>query len=627
MLRICILLFVSLLTLSAYAQVEIKAVNKAEIGAELIVTLSGAIADKSFITIVKSGAEQGSYNNYVYVQGKTQLTLLAPSVEGNYEIRLLAPSSPYATLAKTALVLVQAKASIEAPSSVAAGANFELRWSGPNNTRDYLAIGNTEQDYITYQYTNKGSPLSFIAPDKPGQYELRYFLASGDTVIARKPIDVTPVTATINAPQTIEAGKAIAITWQGPNNKGDFISIVQKGAPEGTYNSYAYTQKGNPLTLNASDFPGEYEIRYMSGQAYATLGTQALVVTAASATINAPDHAQAGTDISVNWSGPDNNGDYITIVPANSEEGAWLNYTYTRTGQPLTLKAPQTPGNYELRYSTGASYATLARKNIRIEPSKEKPGKLLASVKQTAMEKTSIAIILDASGSMLQKMDGQRRIDIAKDTLLNLTQNHIPEQTPFALRIFGKEVGSCQSDLEIPLQPLNRVNVASKIKAINAQNNAKTPIAASIKAIREDLANAGKEKLVILITDGEETCEGDPAAEIEKLSSKGIHIRLNIIGFAIDDTQLAARFAHWSKAGNGVYLSAKNSSELGKALNDALQYVYEIRGVKDELIGEAPLDNKTFSLLPGEYKVRLKGLPETEKTVVIEADETTKIEF
>ena len=68
----------------------------------------------------------------------------------------------------------------------------------------------------------------------------------------------------------------------------------------------------------------------------------------------------------------------------------------------------------------------------------------------------AIELILDASGSMLKRLDGKRRIEIAKEVLGEAITEHIPPGTPVALRVFGhKEANSCRTDLELPLAPLD----------------------------------------------------------------------------------------------------------------------------------------------------------------------------
>lgn len=60
--------------------------------------------------------------------------------------------------------------------------------------------------------------------------------------------------------------------WTGPNGPGDYITIVQEGAPEGAYLSYANTAGGSPVTQTVPDSAGAYETRYVAGKG-STLGS------------------------------------------------------------------------------------------------------------------------------------------------------------------------------------------------------------------------------------------------------------------------------------------------------------------------------------------------------------------
>ncbi len=50
--------------------------------------------------------------------------------------------------------------------------------------------------------------MEFTAPDKPGKYELRYFLGSGNKVIATRPFTVGSVAASVTAPASVAIGAA-----------------------------------------------------------------------------------------------------------------------------------------------------------------------------------------------------------------------------------------------------------------------------------------------------------------------------------------------------------------------------------------------------------------------------------
>ena len=614
------------LSSAAFAQATVNGPATTTAGARIEVTVNGSKNPRDFVTVVEKTAREGAYGGYEYISKPGTYKLVAPPKPGDYEIRLLAADSPYPTLARRALRIDAVEATLDAPGQVAAGAKFSVKWTGPNNERDYVAIGNAARLYMGYEYTKAGSPLTLTAPDEPGQYELRYFLGVGDTIIGKRPLVVGSVSASITAPQSAPAGSKIKIAWQGPNNALDFVTIVKAGAPDKQYGAYEYTKAGSPFEMRAPDAAGEYEVRYLTGQTYATLATAKMTITATTASIKGPPQAVAGSTFAVNWQGPNNERDYVTIVKKGAREGDYANYEYTARGNPVKVLAPVEPGEYELRYSTGQSYTTLARAPITVTPAKEEPGFVEVTAASALPAGSAVEIILDASGSMLQKIGKDRRIDIARQTLTKLVTTTIPAGTPFAFRVFGRMEDSCQSDLDVPLGPLNAQAVTAKIAALEPKNGAKTAIGASLELVASDLRSVQGERLVILLTDGEETCGGDPAVAIEKLKKAGTTVRVNIVGFAIDDAKLAATFRHWADAGSGAYFDAQGAAALNEAMAKAMRPTFEVVDAQGKVVGEGLAGGEPVRVLPGNYTVRLAG-NKAGQSVAVRAKEKATVKF
>jgi von Willebrand factor type A domain len=238
-----------------------------------------------------------------------------------------------------------------------------------------------------------------------------------------------------------------------------------------------------------------------------------------------------------------------------------------------------------------------------------------------------VEIILDASGSMLQKLGSERRIDIAKRTLHKLVGSTIPPGTPFAFRVFGREVDSCQTDLDVPVAPLNVAAVQGRINALVAKNGAKTPIGASLDKAAEDLKSVSGEKLVVLVTDGEETCGGDPAAAIANLRKAGMTTRVSIVGFALDDATLAATFRRWSDAGGGAFFDAKDAAGLDKSLTEALRPGFEVVNAQGQVLASGIVGGDAVTVPAGNHQVRIKGRANSAKPVVVNPKETASVSF
>lgn len=343
-------------------------------GATIVARYAGAPAGdrRDWLAVVPADAGDEVYLDWAYASGTSgSVELRVPDDAGELEVRyhLVLPEGGTRVIGRSPVFASQAAtATLEGPAEVGAGGTFAVAWTGPDNDGDYLTIvpeGAHEGSYDSYAYTRDGSPATLIAPGRPGAYELRYVTGQGGT-LARAPITVIAVEAAVAGPSEVPAGSEFDVAWTGPDNDGDYLTIVEVGAHEGAYTSYAYAREGSPVTLAAPVEPGAYEIRYVAGRGDATLASAPITVTAVSASLQAPASVATGERFEVGWEGPDNRNDYVTIVAAGAPEGAYLSYQYTRDGRPATLTAPTEPGAYEVRYVTGVGDRTLASVPITV---------------------------------------------------------------------------------------------------------------------------------------------------------------------------------------------------------------------------------------------------------------------
>jgi hypothetical protein len=629
--RACVLLVLSALVVPAALvaqQATLSGPSQVSVGAPLAIAWTGPAVGQDFISVDAAGAPESSYGSYVYANAGTPAQLTAPDTPGRYVVRYHSGTSGYAVLASHPIEVVDVTATLTVPGSVEAGAPFKLTWTGPGNSTDFISIdpaGAPERDYGDYAYATEPS-ITLTAPDQAGQYLVRYHMGGSYRVIGQAPVTVGGVSASVTAAVSAAAGSELEVSWTGPANSGDFLSIDSVGSPESDYGNYGYAAEGSPLTIRVPERPGAYELRYHTGSSYAVIGRAPLEVLANTATVSGPPSAAGGSEFAVPWTGPDNSGDYVTIVPAGASNREYLTYAYTRAGTPAALRAPLEPGNYEIRYMTGGLRDVLASAPISITPGVV-PGQLRIIADAGAVGRTgAIEVILDASGSMLQRIAGERRIEIARDALTQLVTDIIPAGTPFALRVFGhREVDSCRTDLEIPLSALNPASAAAAIGGVQAMNLARTPIGASLRLVRSDLANATGTRLVVLVTDGEETCDDDPLAAIAELRGAGIEVRVNVVGFAIDEHQLREQFESWARAGGGLYTEADDREELERAMAVTIEVPFEVR-LGDEVVATGVVNEEPLSLAPGSYRVRvLDGSTPSELSADVASGETTTV--
>jgi Ca-activated chloride channel homolog len=237
----------------------------------------------------------------------------------------------------------------------------------------------------------------------------------------------------------------------------------------------------------------------------------------------------------------------------------------------------------------------------------------------------NIEVILDASGSMLAKIGEQPKIDIAHQSLDAFVQQ-LPDNTKVALRSYGHRRTNDCSDLELvaPLGPLDRGAFMEKVRSVRARLTGRTPIEASIRAAAEDLRAATGETLLVLVSDGDETCDGDPARAAADLRAANPNVRVSVIGFDIGNAEWQARLQAIAEQGGGSYFDAADASQLAAALQQAVQLTYRVVDARGREVYTGPVGSVAQDLPNGEYRVEVGGpTPFLSERVRISGTQTT----
>jgi Ca-activated chloride channel homolog len=138
---------------------------------------------------------------------------------------------------------------------------------------------------------------------------------------------------------------------------------------------------------------------------------------------------------------------------------------------------------------------------------------------------THVLLVLDASGSMFNKLaDGQYRITAAKDAVAGFV-SRLPAAPDLhvGLRVYGARVAAlddtaCEdSELVVPVDGFDRDRLLGAVRGTQAKGA--TPIAYSLELALDDLRGADGRAIVVLVTDGIESCGGDVRAAVEDLTS------------------------------------------------------------------------------------------------------------
>ncbi|MBI5422348.1 VWA domain-containing protein [Candidatus Peregrinibacteria bacterium] len=195
---------------------------------------------------------------------------------------------------------------------------------------------------------------------------------------------------------------------------------------------------------------------------------------------------------------------------------------------------------------------------------------------------TQMELILDDSGSMWGQVEGKAKIDVAKDSMNKIIDDlKTKDKLQVALRIYAHQNKECtNSVVEMPMGKIDAEGMKAKIKDLKPLGS--TPIAysltESVKDFKKDLTG---ERVVVLVTDGLESCNGDPCAVAKALKEGGVISQLHVVGFGLTKTELETLKCIVDPF-KGQVVGANNSTEFLKAmqtiLNKALESNVELTG-------------------------------------------------
>lgn len=179
----------------------------------------------------------------------------------------------------------------------------------------------------------------------------------------------------------------------------------------------------------------------------------------------------------------------------------------------------------------------------------------------------SLILVLDGSGSMKEAGgSGSTRMEEAKKGL-NGVIDDLPDDANVGLRVYGSEIsdgpGSCEdSELLVPVEPVDKDALRAGVEKLKPLGN--TPIAYSLEKAYADLPKEGP-RSIVLVSDGEENCQGDPCKVAADLKKKGADFYVDVVGLQVD-AKSREQLTCVASAGGGTYYDVKDLSELQETL-------------------------------------------------------------
>ena len=193
-------------------------------------------------------------------------------------------------------------------------------------------------------------------------------------------------------------------------------------------------------------------------------------------------------------------------------------------------------------------------------------------------ETLNVEVILDASGSMAQSVPGGVKMDLAKSSIRDFLKS-LPPSANVGLRVLGhkgsgadkdKQLSCSQTELVYGLEPFNESRFNGVLNSFAPKGW--TGIAKALEEAQKDLASKqgpGVKNMIYLVSDGIETCGGDPVATAKALHQSNVAAVVNIIGFDVDN-QAQQQLKSVANAGGGSYVTVKDATSLKEAFQDQI---------------------------------------------------------
>lgn len=176
------------------------------------------------------------------------------------------------------------------------------------------------------------------------------------------------------------------------------------------------------------------------------------------------------------------------------------------------------------------------------------------------------SILLDASGSMAADNRGQTRMQAAKAAIDGFVRE-LPAGATISLRVYGHEGDnseaakalSCDSSEMLFFGRVGEPGFSEALATLAPVGW--TPMAKAINDAGADIPADATDAIVYVLTDGIETCGGDPVAAAEALRAAGHQPIINVIGFDLGDADQAAQRAV-AEAGGGEFTAVDSADAL-----------------------------------------------------------------
>ncbi len=213
-----------------------------------------------------------------------------------------------------------------------------------------------------------------------------------------------------------------------------------------------------------------------------------------------------------------------------------------------------------------------------------------------------LIIILDQSGSMADTLGNDTRMEVAKRVSVKLVSNLPDNLMGLGFYSYGYSQDCNElKEWQPTFEKLKKKELIDNIQKMGPGNG--TPIANSLKKVKESIQDKKGNFHVVLITDGGEGCDNsttqaDVIKEAESLisiKSSTLNVKLDIVGLDVPP-EVKADLEKVSQASKGKYTDAKTEEDLEEA------FLSPLKDIISNLQGIVCLQKQLDKLLHCEQK-------------------------
>jgi len=184
---------------------------------------------------------------------------------------------------------------------------------------------------------------------------------------------------------------------------------------------------------------------------------------------------------------------------------------------------------------------------------------------QPAAMRGETIVILDMSASMWGRIGDKPKLEIAREAVRSMF-SRFPATSRVGLMAYGhRQAGQC-SDIQMLFPPglVNATVASGALDRLTARG--KTPLTEAVRQAAAALRSREQGGTIILVTDGIETCGGDPCALAAELEATNASFTAHVVGFDLRTPSERARVACIAERTGGLFVPAANAEELAGAL-------------------------------------------------------------